>query len=109
MTFDHNDELQSFTSKVFLNGGTSTHVVYFRISLKQRQDNFGTMWHFGLFNREPPVTLRGAQSYLFNFFFKLLEILVSHETSYFSHNPWQILWLKVSCLEDISGKPYTVI
>ena len=35
-----------------------------------------------------------AQSYLFNFFFKHLEILVSQESLYFSHNPGQISQLK---------------
>ena len=34
--------------------------------------------------------VKGAQSY----FFKLLEILLSQESSYFSHNPWQSLQLK---------------
>ena len=48
-------------------------------------------------------SLKEAQSYLFNLFFKLLEILLSQESSYFSHNPWHILQLKrVSCLEDIN-------
>ena len=39
---------------------------------------------------------------IFSTFFKLFEILLSQESSYFSHNPWQILQLKVFCLEDIN-------
>ena len=39
--------------------------------------------------------IEGAQSYLFNFFFKLTEILLSQESSYFSRNPCQILQLKI--------------
>ena len=37
---------------------------------------------------------KGAQSYLFNFCFKLLEILLSQESSYFSHSPWRNVQLK---------------
>ena len=34
------------------------------------------------------AVFKGAQSYLFNFCFKLLEILLSQESSYFSHSPY---------------------
>ena len=37
---------------------------------------------------------KGAQSYLFNFCFKLLKILLSQESSYFSHSPWKNVQLK---------------
>ena len=40
--------------------------------------------------------------YIFNFFFKLLKILVSQESSYFSHYLWQIMAEKMFHLENIS-------
>ena len=33
---------------------------------------------------------------------KLSEILVPEESSYFFHNPWWILGLKMFCLDNIS-------
>ena len=39
-------------------------------------------------------SVKGAQSDLSTFLFKLLEMLVLEESSYFSHNPWQFSQLK---------------
>ena len=43
------------------------------------------------------VCFKGTQPYLFNFFFKLLEILLSQESLYCSHNPQKILQLRGYC------------
>ena len=40
------------------------------------------------------VFIKGAKSYFFQRFFKFFEILISQESSYFSHTPCQILQLK---------------
>ncbi len=45
---------------------------------------------------------KGASSDCFRLFFKLSEILVSEESSYFSHYPLWILQLKNVPLEDIN-------
>ena len=41
-------------------------------------------------------------SLIFQLFKKLLEILISQESLYFSHNPWQISQLKLLRLENIN-------
>ena len=48
---------------------------------------------------------KGTQlDFSFFFFSKLLEILVSQESSYFSHNPWEISHLENVPFGDISEK-----
>ena len=55
------------------------------------------------------MKLKGAQSYLFYFFFKLLEILLSQNSSYFSYKPRQILHLKKCSDWEILMKPCLVM
>ena len=59
---------------------------------------FGKSWGMMLNLSNAPLIdeelLQGVRSYLFNFFYKLLDVLLSQESSYFSHSPRTILQLK---------------
>ena len=48
------------------------------------------------------MVVKGSAVLSFQIFSKLLEILLSQESSYFSHNPWQILQLQCVPFGDIN-------
>ena len=51
------------------------------------------------------VFFKGAQSYLFSFFFQTFEILVSQGSSYFSHNRVKFYSWNVFHVEDNENVP----